>query len=294
MAEPARLTAMLGSYPHTLPLKQQRITSPLLTLTFEEVEPVHKAFKPMAMRQNRDICEMAIVTYLQAKSYNKPIFMLPFVVAARFQQGCIIHNAARGPLGLPDLRGKKIGVRSYAQTTGVWVRGILHNTYGIAPDANQWITFDPAHLEEYQDPAWCLRAAPEQKLLPMLRAGEIDAAILGNDLPDEAGLVPLITDHEAADQAWYQQNRFVPINHVVVMTHAAARANPGTVAALYAMLLEAKAAGQPQPTGIDRFPAGFDALREPLTVLLRYCEQQNLLGRPVTFEEIRADFEAFV
>lgn len=289
-----RFKAILGSYPHTIPIKNGSITSPNVTLDFDEIEPIHKAFKPMAMNQIADVSEMAIVTYLQAKSYDKPIFMLPFVVASRFQQGCIIHNTALKPLNVSALRHARIGVRSYSQTTGVWVRAILQNTYGIPPEQIDWITFDPAHLVEFEDPSWCTRAPVNKSLIPMLRSGEIDAAILGNDLPNEPNLEPVIPHHVNADEAWYNQNHFVPINHIVVMNLVSAKDHPKTVSAIFDMMLQGKKMATKTGSEIDYIPSGIDKLYEPIKLLIKFCEQQKLLSRKLSVDEVFEDFLSFV
>lgn len=286
--QPQRLKTALKSYPHTRALKAGELTDPAVELMFEDVEPIHRAFAPMARQQVYDVSEMAIVTYLQAKAYGKPVLLLPTVVAARFQQGCIIYNAQRGKLDVPHLAGRKVGVRAYSQTTGMWVRAILAETYGVQLDKVEWITVEGAHLEEYRDPPFVQRAAAGKQLLPMLRDGEIDAAILGNDLPDEPGLEPLIDDAAAADRAWYALHRYVPINHVVVVTKALADSNPQAVRAVYDLLCRGKAAaenaGKP-----DKLLFGYDALRGPLEQTLSFCEQQQLLPRKLTVDEIFAD-----
>lgn len=48
----------------------------------------------MARRQVYDVSELAIATYLQAKAYRKPLVLLPFVIAARFQQAASSTTAA--------------------------------------------------------------------------------------------------------------------------------------------------------------------------------------------------------
>ena len=80
----------------------------------------------------------------------------------------------RGP---EDLAGKRIGVRAYSQTTGVWLRGILLDTYGVDHRSITWVTEEDAHVQEYRDPANVVRIAPGQDLKAMLLSGEIDAAI---------------------------------------------------------------------------------------------------------------------
>ena len=287
---PLELKIALKTYPHTRPLKDGELADPNVQLMFEDIEPIHRAFAPMARRQAYDVSEMAIVTYLQAKAYNKPVVLLPAVVAARFQQGCIIYNAQRGRLGVSNLVGKTVGVRSYSQTTAMWVRAILANTYGVPLEEIDWVTTEGAHLEEYRDPSFVRRAEPGKQLLPMLRAGEIDAAILGNDLPDEAGLEPVIDDAASADLAWYAIHRYVPLNHVVVVTQSLADTHPRAVRALYDLLCRGRAsvashnAGKP-----DKLLFGYDALRGPLEETIAFCEQQQLLPRKLSVDEIFAD-----
>lgn len=283
---PMRLYAALGNYSHTAGLKSGEITSPEVTLNFAEVEPIHRAFAPMARTQAYDVSEMAIVTYLQAKAYNKPLLLLPAVVAARFQQGCIIYNAERGQMTTNDLAGAKVGVRTYSQTTGMWVRAILAETYGVPLEEVDWVTFSGSHLEEYQDPPFTRRAPPDKKLLSMLRSGELDAAILGNDLPDEPGLKPLIPNAAQADALWFEQHRFVPINHMVVMSKTVAQENPRCVSAVYDLLKRGKAMAGSVPGTPDRLKFGIDALRQPMQMILDICERQKLLSRKLTVDEI--------
>ncbi|MFL9999682.1 MULTISPECIES: substrate-binding domain-containing protein [Paraburkholderia] len=292
--QPLRLKTALKTYPHTRALKAGELTDPAVELLFEDVEPIHRAFAPMARRQAYDVSELAIVTYLQAKAYGKPVVLLPTVVAARFQQGCIIYNAERGKLDVGSLAGKKVGVRAYSQTTGMWVRAILGQTYGVPLEQIEWVTIEGAHLEEYADPVFVQRAAPGKQLLPMLRAGEIDAAILGNDLPDEPEFKPLIDNAAAADREWYTLHRYVPINHVVVVTQALADSNPQAVRAVYDLLSRGKALAAAENAAEnankpDKLLFGYDALRGPLEETLAFCEQQQLLPRKLTVDEIFAD-----
>ena len=110
MNDMTTLRIAIGDYPHTLPLKRGEITSPSLKLDFVEVKPMHKAFKPMVREHAFDASEMALVTYLQAKAYNKGLRLLPAAMLARFQHGCMLFNAARGkldPANLPGCRGQR-------------------------------------------------------------------------------------------------------------------------------------------------------------------------------------------
>jgi 4,5-dihydroxyphthalate decarboxylase len=195
------LRIALGDYPHTLPLKRGDIASPWLKLDFIEVKPLYQAFKPMVREHAYDASEIALVTYFQAKEHNKGLILLPAAMLARFQHGTILFNADRGKLSPSDLPGKRIGVRSYSQTTGVWIRGILENDYGIDLGRVQWVTFEEGHVAEARDPPGVIRARADQDITDMLIAGELDAAIYGAALPKDQRLQSVIPDPDGAARA---------------------------------------------------------------------------------------------
>src|SRR5262245_31350274 len=196
------LSAAFDDYPHTLPLKRGEITSPRVAFTFSDIKPANRFFKPMVRELKFDVSEMAIATYVQAKAYGKPLVLIPATMMGRFQHGTILRNAAR-PLTPAELAGKRIGVRSYSQTTAVWVRGILENDYGVDLSKVRWVTFEDGHVAEYREPPGVERAGTDKNLLKMLREGELDAAIYGADLPNDPTLKSLIPDAETAAQTWY-------------------------------------------------------------------------------------------
>jgi 4,5-dihydroxyphthalate decarboxylase len=146
-----RVRTLLGDYPETAALKQGKIASDRLTLNFAGYSPPHTGFKAMVREQAFDISEMAIVTYLIAKSHNKPMVLLPAVVMGRFQHDHAIYNADRGVLTPADLKGKRVGIRSFTTTTGAWIRGILSNDYGVDLASIEWVTFEEPHVIEYRD-----------------------------------------------------------------------------------------------------------------------------------------------
>ena len=71
VSEPLRLRTLLATYPHTAPLKNGDVASARVALDFKDVTPVWSGFKAMVRRQEFDVSEMAIVTYLMAKSFGK-------------------------------------------------------------------------------------------------------------------------------------------------------------------------------------------------------------------------------
>ena len=280
------LRIAIGDYPHTLPLKHGQIVSPWLTLDFADVKPIHKAFKPMVREHAYDASEMALVTYFQAKDRNKGLRLLPAAMLARFQHGTMLFNAERGKLTPSHLSGRRIGVRSYSQTTATWLRGILVNDYGVDFSRVQWVTFEDGHVAEFRDPPGVIRARSDQDMTKMLLDGEIDAAIYGAELPKDSRLQSLIPDPDAEALDWYRKYGLVPLNHMVVVTEELAGSNPTAVAELYRLLEEGKKmAGMPD-SGIDTAPFGKEINRPCLELLNSYAAQQGLISRRIKFDDL--------
>jgi 4,5-dihydroxyphthalate decarboxylase len=281
------LSACLGSYPHTRALKDGAVTSNLVKLNFTEINPVNRAFLLMAREQKFDVCEMAIVTYLQAKAYGKPLMLMPATMMGRFQHGTLLYNSQRGRLRVEDLPGRRVGVRAFSQTTGVWIRGILWKDYGLDLNKVKWVTFEDAHVAEYRDPPGVERAAAGKDIMQMLIDGELDAAIFGGNMPDDPRLKSVISDPETAGKEWYRKHRTVPVNHMVVVKDGLAKSNPAAVRELFRMMLESKkAAGLPKPGAIDFVPFGFDALKPALELMSAYALEMQLIPRGYAVEEL--------
>ena len=253
---------------------------------FVDVSPIHRAFAPMAREQKFDVSEMAIVTALQALAYDKPLLLLPVTLAARFQHGCLIARKSDTPLTPADLAGRRVGVRAYTQTTGVWLRGILENDYGVPAGAIHWVTQEDAHVAEYRDPTWVEPAAPGRSLVDLLRSGDVDAAIFGNDLPDDPDFVPIIREPRTAATIWYDKHNVVPINHMLVVRKDIASGHPDAIRELWHILHRAKPEASKGP---DMSAIGIDTNVTALAMMLKYCQQQMLLPRSMSVDEIFAE-----
>src|SRR5947209_17443267 len=150
----------------------------------------------MVRQQAFDVAEMAIVTYLMAKSFGKPMVLLPCVVVARFQYAFALYNAKHGTRRPAHLNGGRVGIRSFTTTTGAWLRGILANDHGVDLDSIDWVTFADAHVAEFKDTT--KRAPPGKEIIQMLLDGELDA-VLGEKV-DRPGLTPLFADAAAEEK----------------------------------------------------------------------------------------------
>jgi 4,5-dihydroxyphthalate decarboxylase len=186
-----------------------------------------------------------------------------------------------------DLAGKRVGVRAYTQTTGAWVRNILMREHGLKLDAVKWIVTESAHLSEYREPAFVERAAPGKKLIDMLMKGEVDAAILGNDLPDDPRLRPVIPNAAEAGPAWQKKTGLIPINHMFVATAKLAKSRPDLVMETYDLFRRAKEeAGSSK--GPDMRPIGIEAIRPSLELVVQLAAEQQIIPTAYSLEELFA------
>ena len=274
-----RLRTLLGDHPCTSALKDGSIKSDLVSLDFAEYSPTNKGFKPMVREAAFDVSEMAIVTYLMAKSFGKPMVLLPNVVLARFQHAHAVYRAELGNLKPRDLEGRRVGIRSFTTTTGAWLRGNLANDYGVDLNSINWVTFEDAHVAEFRDTT--VRAPQGKAIIQMLLDGELDA-VLGekSDLP---GLKPLFPDVSKEEKSWFAKHGVVPINHMVVVSRTLCEKNPEAVREVH-RLIAASAQGV---SAAPHFTA--DEMRRSLELIISYTAQQGLIPRAYAVEELFDD-----
>jgi len=275
-----RLRTLLGNYSCTAALKNGSIKSDLVEFDFVEYSPTNKGFKPMVREGAFDVSEMAIVTYLMAKSFNKPMVLLPNVVLARFQHAYALYNAKSGTITPADLNHKRVGIRSFTTTTGAWLRGILANDYGVDLSSIDWVTFEDAHVAEFRDTT--KRAPAGKQIIQMLLDGELDA-VLGEKV-EHTGLKPLFPDVGKEEKAWFAKHGVVPINHMVVVSRELSGNHPEAVLEVSRLLKESAALA---PSTSPRFST--DEMRRSLEMIIQYSAQQGLIPRAFEVDELFDD-----
>jgi 4,5-dihydroxyphthalate decarboxylase len=275
-----RLRTLLGDHACTAALKEGLVRSDSVALDFVEYSPTNKGFRPMVREQAFDVSEMAIVTYLMAKSFGKPMVLLPNVVLARFQHAYALYNAKSGTMTPADLNGKRVGIRSFTTTTGAWLRGILANDYGVDLNSIDWVTFEDAHVAEFRDTT--ARAPRGKQIIQMLIDGELDA-VLGekSELP---GLKPLFADAGKEEKSWFARHGVVPINHMVVVSRELSSTHPEAVREVFRLLQESAAMA---PGASPRFSA--EEMRRSLELIIQYSAQQGLIPRAYAVDELFDD-----
>ncbi|WP_206241737.1 type 2 periplasmic-binding domain-containing protein [Novosphingobium terrae] len=279
------LRANIDEYPVTKALREGRVTSPIVKLDICGPSPAQNGFKPMLRENAYDCGELAIVTYLQAKCYGKPYVMLPAPISGRFQHHCAGFNRELGHVSPKDIEGKRVGVRTYAQTTGLWVRGILQHEYGVDLDKVTWCTVGEGHLLEYTDPANCERLPKGSDIGQMMLDGELTATLQGVDLPKDPRVERLVPDPFNAAKDWFAREGVVPINHIFVVHEDISKNRPDVVRELYRMIQESRdltEGGVPDPFP----PMGRAANEKGLQLAIDWAFEQKIIPRKLSVDEL--------
>ncbi|MFG2659150.1 hypothetical protein [Streptomyces sp. NPDC048425] len=243
------------------------------------VRPVHKASRGFVDGDGPDVCELAVVTLLQAVAQDRPVLLLPITALGRTQHQTLV---TMGRLTVQDIEGRSVGVRAWSQTTGVWVRGFLTEQYGVDLRKIDWRTYEGAHVDGCEDPSWVTRATQGSRLPADFLDGSLDFGIMGNELPDDDRIRTAITDARTAAAQWSERTGFTLVNHVVGVSETAAREHSAAVLAAYDAMRAA--ASSTASAAVD--PTGFAGLRGPVTRAAAYALEQEVLPRAVEFDEL--------
>lgn len=273
-------------------IKAGEVSSDFAKLDFCGPQTANQGFKLMVREGKFDAGELAIVTYMQALDYGKPLVLLPAVMVGRFQHQFFVCRKEKSPMDPKSLEGKQVAVRSYTQTTGVWVRGILQDEYGVDLSKLKWLCWDDAHLAEYSDPADLVtRADPDgPKLNEIALSGQADAVIPAADLLAHEDMRTVIANPEETGRKWGEKYGCGHVNHFFAVHSALPKERPDVVKEIFRMLKESKAkAGLPKSGEIDQLPFGVEACRKSIELIARYAYEQKIVKKLYTIDDLFDD-----
>ncbi|AOY95399.1 4,5-dihydroxyphthalate decarboxylase [Cupriavidus sp. USMAA2-4] len=305
-----RLTMACWDYDRVAALKSGEVAIDGVDLNFL-AQPVEETFFRMLRHHEFDIAEMSLSSYVVSLARgDSPFIAVPVFPSRFFRHSCIFVSAASGIETPADLAGRRIGVPEYQMTAPVWIRGILADEYGVAPDAMEYWTGgeeQPGREEKLRlelPERFRLRAiGAEQTLASMLADGEIDALFTART-PSTFHTRPhhvrrLFPDYQAVEQDYYRRAGIFPIMHTVVIRREVYLANRWLAQSLYKALqlaqrkayedlrqtaalktmlpwLPAHVEQAESVMGRDWWPYGFAANRHVLETFLRYHHEQGL------------------
>src|SRR5215475_5188021 len=325
MADPLRLNIAIANYGHTRALKSGEVPIKGVEPNFVQVNPIIGAFRRMVRDVEFDVCEMAPTTYLIARALGAPFVALPIVVMRRFHHAGFVVRPDSGIKVPKDLEGKKVGVRAYSVTTGVWTRGIFIDEYDLDSAKVIWVVDDEEHVATLELPPNVIHAPPGKSLAVMMASGELQAGFAGPAGIGRAGppignweqggqastqVYPdLIADAAKVEPDWYRRTGIYPIHGTIVIKDAVVEKHPQVVRALfdaftaakqlYLERLRAGVGSAPEdmryrsfaPLMSDPLPYGIEANRSSIEALITYALQQGLIPKQPALSEVFFDPE---
>ncbi|MFJ9541422.1 ABC transporter substrate-binding protein [Streptomyces sp. NPDC101225] len=305
-----KLTVVVGAYPHAQPLLDGDVAIDGYLVEPVEVKPVIGAYRRMIRDLEFDVCELAPVSYLMARQEGIALTAVPVFLNRRFHHGDVQCAADSGIRVPKDLEGRRVGVRAYSVSTGVWVRGVLREEYGVGIDKITWVVDDDDHVEG-RVPANVERVTDGRSLGELLRAGEIDAALTGNAGTGRAGApragwtatpepeaggdgspYPLFPEAGTLAVDHYLRTGVYPLHSLVALRSELVERDSQLATKLYAAFADGKRrhladqpdwaavprlARQGRQIGRDPVPYGIDANEASLNAMVRFAKEQGLL-----------------
>ena len=254
MTSKLKLDLAIGDYPHTAAIVSGAIPIEGIEPNFIKVVPQIGAYRRMVRQVEFDVCDIAPTTYIIARAVGAPFIALPIFVMRRFHHGGLLVRPDAGVKHPKDLEGRKVGVRAYSVTTGVWVRGILIDEYGVDSSKITWVVDDEEHVTQLKLPENVIHTREGRSLADMMADGELAAGLEGNagigrsGSPTaggwqvrEANYPELFPNAEELEAAWYRRTGIYPIHGTIVVKDEILKQHPWVARSLFDAFSKAKA-----------------------------------------------------
>lgn len=300
------LSLAISPYDHARGLDPQGIALDVLELPIEEI------FYRFTRFREWDASEMSFGKTLSLLSQpGADIVAIPVFPSRVFRHSAIyVRPSIKAP---KDLEGKRVGIPEWAQTAGIYARGLLQHEYGVDLASIEWLQAgvrEPGRVEKValQLPEGLrVTPAPDKSLAQMLASGELDAAISARD----PGGQRLFSDYQPVEAAYFRKTRIYPIMHVVVLRRAVYERDRWIAMNLMKAFDEAKRRSMarlveiglshvPMPwlpeharrwrelAGEDFWPYGIEANRPTLEAFVQYAFEQGVTARRMAVDELFA------
>lgn len=174
----------------------------------------------MLQKEEFDICELSLSSYLIAKSRGMPFTAIPVFPRRLFSLSQMWVNVD-ADIGSPkNLIGRKVGLSTFQTTLSVLAKGDLQTEYGVPWRQIRWYVAKEEALPFKSQEGVSLQTIPSgKKIGEMLEKGEIDALMMPH--PPQAALQGsdrirrLFSDAKQEERKYFRKNGFYPIMHVI-------------------------------------------------------------------------------
>ncbi|MFT4075737.1 MAG: ABC transporter substrate-binding protein [Asticcacaulis sp.] len=322
MSGKLKLTIAVAEAPHTAAIRNGSIEIEGVDAEIITVQPQIGAFRRMVRDVEFDVCELAPTTYIIAKAYGRPFTALPIFVLRRFHHAGLLVHPDSGVKTPKDLEGKKVGVRAYSVTTGVWTRQVLIEEFGVDNSKINWIVDDEEHVTQLKLPENVSHTAPGDSLADMMARGELAAGFHANagigrtGAPTggwkevEANYPDLFPNAAELEAEYYERTGIYPMHGTIVVKDEILKAHPWVAKSIFDAFTKAKNewlarldAGEATTAsdkrylglrpvvGHDPLPYGIAANIKTIEALEETAFKQGLTPRRMSIEELFVDPE---
>ena len=285
--------------------------------------PVEEILERAFFHREFDVAEIGFSPYLIALSRGvAPYVAVPAFLSRMFRHSAIYIRADSGIESPADLKGKRVGVPEYQMSAAMWVRGLLHDEFGVAAADIDWVQGGletPGRRDKFPlnlpDGFPLVSAANGKTLSQLLVEGALDAVISARQPSCFVAGHPLVRrlfpDYRAAERDYFRRTGVFPIMHAVGIRRDVAGKHPWLPASVYKAFVQAKRLADAEfsevtalKIGLPWLTAEFDATREvmgndfwsygvepnrkTLELMARYSYEQGLAVRPISVEEMFA------
>jgi 4,5-dihydroxyphthalate decarboxylase len=306
-----RLTLGCGDYDLTRALIDGTVRPPGIDLTVLPMPSPERHWRMMRFEEF-DVAELSMSHYLVAHAEARGFKAIPVFPHRRFRHSFVFCRAGAEIEEPRNLNGKRIALRTFQNTAGVWTRGILADDYGVDLGSIHWFTQDEEETP-WTPPEWLQieRVQAGANLDTMILEGELDAAIYPETLPSfargDARVKRLFERPKEVEREYFQRTGIFPIMHTVVVKDDVLKEFPWVAVSMLGAFREAKERcygrlADPRQTalawvqdlleeqraimGPDPWPYALEPNRANLEALVRYSHNQGLIPRAPAIEEL--------
>jgi 4,5-dihydroxyphthalate decarboxylase len=314
MPSRVRLTLACGHYDRTQPLisGQIEVEGVDLNILSHLSSPVRHT--RMLVNREFDICELSLSQFLMVRDRGLPFIGVPVFPHRRFRHSYIFVRRGANISRPQDLKGRRIGLRHWENTAGLYVRGFLQDDYGVGLGDVEW------HTEVEEDLPFTPPAHVSMQVIKehdtvndMLLRGELDAVIYPEELPavvsGDDRIVRLFPNYREMEIDYFRRTRIFPIMHIVAIKEEVLAAHPWLAVEITMAFRKAKEfcaryiadqrksslawfgdylAQEQEIMGADPWTYDLEENRHTLETLIRYSQEGGLISRKLSVEELVA------
>lgn len=320
MPEKLKLKIAVAEFPHTSAVRSGAIPIEGVDAEILTIHPQIGAFRRMVRDVEFDVCEIAPTTYIIARAYGAPFKALPIFVTRTFHHSGLLVRPDAGIKMPKDLEGKKVGVRAYSVTTGVWTRAVLMEEFGLDSSKVTWVVDDEEHVTQLKLPSNVIHAPEGSSLADMMADGELAAGFHGNAgigrtgnptggwKEVEANYPDLFPNSKELEADWYKRTGIYPMHGTIVVKDSILTEHPWVAKSIYDAFTQAKNEwlakldregpsdktekkyeGLRKLVGCDPLPYGIEPNLPTIQALERTAFNQGLTPKRMSIDELFID-----